>query len=183
MDQGSFLQVIAFVKVIYQAFPIGKDDTHVALITVAGSAKIWFGFNSYLSVKRLDAAVARVRNSRGPLRLASGFNVARTRLFAVSARKGIPNVLIVFASNNPGRAFVTASANARVSGILVFAIGTRANVKQNWLNAMASTPQFSLRVPSVAKLMLNIQGVADKLGQGKFYIWVILTKIVIYVVG
>lgn len=167
MDKGSFALVTAFVKAIYQAFPIGKDDTHVALVTVARTSTVVFDFNAFFTVKDLDRAFGKVALSRGPLNLYQGFMAAQTNLFAVSSRKGIPNLLIVLANGKPRGAYITASANARISGILVFTVGTSASVNQQILTATASTPQFTLAAASASMLMTSLQAIADKVGQGK----------------
>jgi hypothetical protein len=168
MDAGSFKQVIAFVKQIYKAFPIGKADTHVGLVTCAGSARVVFNLNTYSNVRQLDRAFSRVRNSYGSLRLDVGFRVAQTQLFGRTARKGIPNVLIVLANGPPalGPRYISASGSARISGILVFAIGTSKNVPQKMLNAMATTPRFTARVPQANGLTRKIRPVISRIGQG-----------------
>lgn len=176
MDTASFAQVIAFVKKIYQAFPIGKADTHVGLVTCAGSARVVFNFNRYSNVRQLDAAFSRVRNSAGPLNLHVGFRVAQTQLYRRSARKGIPNVLIVLTNGPPaaGRRYISASGNARISGILVFAVATSRNVPRAMLNAMATTPKFTARVRRARGLYRRIRQATSRIGQGIYFLWALL---------
>lgn len=174
MDSRSFVQAIAFAKKIYQAFPIGKADTHVGLVTCSSRATMVFNFNTYRTVRQLDAAFSRVRNSAGNLMLHSGFQVAQTQLFGRSARRGIPNVLIVI-HNGPssgGWRYLSASGSARISGILVFAIGTSRQVSRQSLNGMATTPKFTALVSQANGLNGKIRPVITRIGQGIQYIGV-----------
>jgi hypothetical protein len=168
MDARSFTQVIAFVKQIYRAFPIGRADTHVGLVICSGSARVVFNLNTYMNVRQLDSAFRRVRNSAGNLMLHQGFRVAQTQLFGRTARKGIPNVLIVLANGIAagGQRYISASGSARISGILVFAIGTSRSVPQKMLNAMATTPRFTARVPNANGLRRKTRTVITRIGQG-----------------
>lgn len=178
MDGASFAQVIAFVKQIYKAFPIGRADTHVGLVTCAAGARVVFNFNSYSNVRQLDVAFSRVRNSRGKLNIHVGFKVAQTQLFKRTARKGIPNVLIVITNGVPagGQRYLSASGDARISGILVFAIGSSRNMRRNMLNAMATTPKFTALVTRARGLYRKTRLVLQRIGQGILDLFSICTN-------
>ena len=173
MDGASFAQVIAFVKQIYRAFPIGKADTHVGLVTCASGARVVFNFNSYSNVRQLDVAFSRVRNSRGNLNLHVGFKVAQTQLFKRTARVGIPNVLIVITNGVPagGQRYLSASGDARISGIIVFAIGSSRSVPRNMFNAMATTPKFTGLVTRAKGLYRKTRPVLQRISQGIFALY------------
>ena len=179
MDQASFRMVIAFAKQIYKAFPIGRADTHVGLVICSSSARVVFNLNTYSNVRQVDAAFSRVRNSAGSLNLDVGFRVAQTQLFARTARRGIPNVLIVLTNGYPARGtrYISAAGSARISGILVFAIGTKAVVPQQMLNAMATTPRFTARVSQANGLPKKIRPVISRIGQGICFVCLNLSPI------
>ena len=169
MDPGSLTQVISFVKQIYRAFPLGKSDTHVGLVICGSGARVMFNLNSYRTVRQLDAAFARVRRLGGNLRIEAGFRVAQTQLFR-RARKGIPNVLIAITNGIPSGNYISASASARISGILVYAIGTsRTFVQRQMLNAMGTTPKFTALVTRAQGLFRKIRSCIGRIGQGNSF--------------
>ncbi|XP_037668857.1 matrilin-3 [Choloepus didactylus] len=139
-----FTKVKTFVSRIIDTLDIGEADTRVAVVNYASTVKIEFNLQTYSDKQALKQAVARVTPlSTGTM---SGLAIQTAMDEAFSAEAGargstssIPKVAIIVTDGRPQDQVTEVAAQARASGIELFAVGVdRADMES--LKLMASEP-------------------------------------------
>ncbi|XP_077008275.1 matrilin-3 [Tamandua tetradactyla] len=139
-----FTKVKTFVSRIIDALDIGAAATRVAVVNYASTVKMEFDLQTYPEKKPLQQAVARITPLATGTMSGLAIQTAMDRAFSTGAgargsAANIPQVAIIVTDGRPQDEVAEVAAQARASGIELFAVGVdRADMES--LKVIASEP-------------------------------------------
>ena len=153
------------VKYIYSAFPISRDDVHVALGVISSNPEIIFSFDKYFDKKSLDMAVNSVEypGALQDLNIGQSLSVAKKTLYSKITRKGVRQILVLLVRDKSQDDISDPVRRLRDSGVEIFCFGVGNKIAVNELAEMASTPANRHIVISIDNLSRGARQLIDKL--------------------
>ncbi|KAK1171773.1 matrilin-3a [Acipenser oxyrinchus oxyrinchus] len=141
---GEFEKVKIFISDMIDTLDIGQYATRVAVINYASTVKIEFHLKTYFNKVDMKQAVSRIEplstGTMSGLAIRTAMNEAYTeKAGARPPSQNISKVAVIVTDGRPQDKVQEVSAQARASGIEIYAIGVdRADMQS--LRLMASTP-------------------------------------------
>ncbi|MGH0123709.1 UNVERIFIED_CONTAM: hypothetical protein FKN15_019412, partial [Acipenser sinensis] len=141
---GEFEKVKIFISDMIDTLDIGQYATRVAVINYASTVKIEFHLKTYFNKVDMKQAVSRIEplstGTMSGLAIRTAMNEAYTeKAGARPPSQNISKVAVIVTDGRPQDKVQEVSAQARTSGIEIYAIGVdRADMQS--LRLMASTP-------------------------------------------
>ncbi|XP_041109336.1 matrilin-3-like isoform X1 [Polyodon spathula] len=141
---GEFEKVKIFISDMIDTLDIGQYATRVAVINYASTVKIEFHLKTYFNKVDMKQAVSRIKplstGTMSGLAIRTAMNEAYTEEAGARPRsQNISKVAVIVTDGRPQDKVQEVSAQARASGMEIYAIGVdRADMQS--LRLMASTP-------------------------------------------
>ncbi|XP_068680125.1 von Willebrand factor A domain-containing protein 2-like [Montipora foliosa] len=138
--RGNFKKELNFVKQIVNGFKVCKKSTHVGVIIFSSNAKVISGFDEHYDKRSVLAAIESIPYPGAGTKIGKALDLARTQLYAKSARSGIPNMLIVLTDGLSMDQVTGPAQRLRDSGVTIFVVGIGGGCSRSELKAMATDP-------------------------------------------
>lgn len=155
----NFQTIQRFLKDLIDFFNVGRDETHIALVSYSYSVKVEFGLTSYYSKSSLKDAINSMWYQGSNTRTGDALMALKRNVFkagnGVRNDKSIPKIGILMTDgrSNGGTTVSYAANEVKKLGVNMFVIGITNNPRQSEINVIASQP--------VAKHYFKINGFND----------------------
>ena len=127
---------------MYSNFPVGQDDTHVALLMYGNDPRTVFDLTEYNHQKSIDNRLLQITYPGSTEKLlGEGLVAAKQTVFDVSARPGAHHVLVIIAAGNSTDDVREPSRVLRDSGVVIFCVGIGGEVDMTQLRDVVSYPE------------------------------------------
>ena len=163
----NFKRLIKFVQTVYQGLTISSVDTRIGLQVYAGGARVQFNYRKYKDTVSLDKAMLTVQYPKGGAnRVGRALRNAEKRLIGRSARRKVPQILVVFVT---GRSTDGVSRIARrvkrKANIIPIGLGRKPD--KRLLKKLASSVDNSVTGIGYKQLPSTRQNVIDMIKKSK----------------
>ena len=138
--QGNFKRCLDFVKKMVAVFNIGKNKSHVGVVTFSSNPELQFNFNKYYDMGSINLAIDSITYPNQSTLTGKALTFTKSELFTKSARAGTPHLLIVMTDGASSDPVSQPAKSLRDSGVTIYSIGIGKNFELQQLQEMASDP-------------------------------------------
>ena len=138
--RGNFKRCIDFIVQMVDAFIIGPSASHVGLVKYSHIANVEFDFKTFTDKQSVIMQVLATRYPGGGTLTGKALTLCLTNLFN-TARKELPNILIVMTDGESYDDVGPPSKALRDSGVIIYSLGIGKNFNVKDLEKMASDPK------------------------------------------
>jgi hypothetical protein len=173
----NFKRLLVFVQTVYQGLTVSAVDTRIGLEVYAGGARVQFDYRKYKDTVSLDKAMSAVQYPRGGAnRVGRALRNAEKRLIGRSARRKVPQILVVFVTGRSTDGVTRIARRVkRKADIIPIAIGRKPD--KRLVKTLASSPDNSVTGIGYKQLPSTRQNVINVIKKSKFFIITSMSKL------